>query len=34
MIRTVIFDLDDTLAAEDNFIRSGYKYIGDVLDKR
>lgn len=34
MIRTVIFDLDDTLAAEDNFIRSGYTYIGDVLEKK
>jgi len=31
MIRIVLFDLDDTLAAEDNFIRSGYRHIAGIL---
>ena len=34
MIKAIIFDLDDTLISEDEYIRSGYQYIGKLLEKK
>lgn len=31
MIKVVLFDLDDTLISEDEYIRSGYRHIANVL---
>lgn len=34
MIKAIIFDLDDTLISEDEYIRSGYQYIGKLLENK
>lgn len=34
MVKVVLFDLDDTLISEDQYIRSGYGYISKVFAKR
>ncbi|SHG03321.1 HAD family hydrolase [Ornithinibacillus halophilus] len=34
MIKAVIFDLDDTLISEKEYIESGYRHISKVLSKR
>lgn len=33
-VKAVIFDLDDTLIAEDEYIRSGYRHVAGVLSAR
>lgn len=33
MIRVVLFDLDDTLFSEEEYIKSGYKYISTIIGK-
>lgn len=34
MIKAVLFDLDDTLISEDQYIRSGYRHISKIFAKR
>lgn len=34
MIKSVIFDLDDTLISEKRYIESGYKHISKLLSKK
>jgi len=34
MIKSVIFDLDDTLISEEKYIESGYRYISKLLSRR
>ena len=34
MIKVVLFDLDDTLISEDEYIRSGYRHIAEVLEEK
>ena len=34
MIKAVIFDLDDTLISEKQYIRGGYNYIANLLNRR
>lgn len=34
MIEAVVFDLDDTLAPEKSFVKSGYRVIADELNKK
>ncbi|MED3764568.1 HAD-IA family hydrolase [Ureibacillus terrenus] len=34
MIKAVIFDLDDTLISEHEYIKSGYKFISNLLSKK
>ena len=34
MVKAVIFDLDDTLISERQYIESGYRHISKVLSKK
>jgi len=34
MVKAVIFDLDDTLIPEKQYIESGYRYIAEILSKK
>lgn len=34
MIKVVLFDLDDTLISEDEYVRSGYRHLAKVLAKK
>ncbi|MTI80466.1 MAG: HAD-IA family hydrolase [Firmicutes bacterium] len=34
MVKAVIFDLDDTLISERQFIKSGYRHLSKILSKR
>lgn len=34
MIKVVIFDLDDTLISEDEYIKSGYRYLSKAIENK
>lgn len=34
MIKVVLFDLDDTLISEDDYIKSGYNHVAKVIENR
>ncbi len=34
MVKAVVFDLDDTLISENEYIKSGYRYISKVIEKK
>ena len=34
MIKAVIFDLDDTLVSENDYIKSGYRHVSGLLAER
>lgn len=34
LIKAIVFDLDDTLISEHEYIKSGYKHISQTLSKK
>jgi len=34
MVKVILFDLDDTLISEDQYVRSGYRYVARVLAEK
>lgn len=34
MVKAVVFDLDDTLISEKEYIKSGYRHIAEVVSQR
>ena len=34
MVKAVVFDLDDTLISEKEYIKSGYRHIAGIIEDR
>ena len=34
MIKAIVFDLDDTLISERDYIKSGFKYVSKIISDR